>query len=206
MSDYPLISAIMIIKDDVSLSKLEFVIRCFESQTYPHKELVIVNNAKSQDAASKVEIKSRKDVFIVDTPIHLTAGHARNYGIQHANGPIIAQFDYDCYHHPKRLESQLSTMINNNAKISVLSKCYKLYNQQITHMTNNANAILNTMMFIRPKSIDYPETNKGEELVMLEKLLISGYHIISLDDISLVCKILDKFDDTTVNTLIKNIQ
>lgn len=187
-TEYPLISAITIVKD-VCVQQLEMVIECFENQTYPYKELVIINNARSQSLASQLEIKARKDVYVVDTPTFLTSGHARNYAIQHCNGQIIAQFDYDMWHNKIRLESQLLTMINNGSKICVLSKCMLYYMGNRSYMTNHANAILQTMMYVRPHMIDYPQSDKGEELGLLEKLINSGYNIISLDDASMACKI-----------------
>ena len=75
--EYPLISAIML-AGRVQLEDILTCIECFKAQTYPYKELIIVNNTKTQYEAATLELQAEKDVFIVDTPTELSAGMARS--------------------------------------------------------------------------------------------------------------------------------
>lgn len=195
--EYPLISAISIIKRS-DVCNLPRLIKSFKLQTYPYKELVIVNNAKNQFEASGVNIDAEPDVFLVDTPHQLVAGHARNYGISASNGRILAQFDADCWHSSKRLETQVSAMAQNSAHISILSRAlqYSHNSKRACYATNKKSAILNSMMFIRPSNIDYPPAEKNEELGILNKMIQAGMQVVSMDNPELICKIFGKPDKT----------
>ena len=119
--EYPLVSAIML-AGKIAPANIMAGIECFKSQDYSYKELIIVNNAQNQLDASSLNIKAEKDIFIVDTPQHLTTGMARNYGISAANGQILAQFDADYWHSPSRLSAQVAGMAKNESHIAVFNK------------------------------------------------------------------------------------
>lgn len=186
--EHPLVSALTILN---STDLLETTLRCFRRQTYPYKELIIVNNAKNQTTASEITISAEPDVFLIDTPELWPAGQARNYAISAANGRILAQFDTDSWHHPNRLEAQIATMVANEAHICVLNKSlsYSMHSQVARYWENKQQAILNTMVYIRPASIDYGQATKYEEFDMLEKMQNSGMQIIAIDKPDLVCKL-----------------
>lgn len=187
--EYPLVSALMIVRRP-RVKRLLRAIDCFKAQTYPYKELIIINNARTQFEASELNIEAQSDVFMVDTPSELVTGQARNYAISAANGQILAQFDMDCWHSPERLEAQIATMANNSAHICVLSKClqYSFNSGRGSYWTNSKDAILNTMVFSRPANIDYPQVEKNEELGLLNRLLQAGLNVIAMDKPELVCK------------------
>ncbi len=190
MNEYPLVSAMMLIrKSDVA--ELERAINCFEKQTYPYKELIIINNANTQFEASGVNIDARENVFLIDTPSKLPAGSARNYGILAANGQILAQFDADCWHDPHRLEDQIQEMAKNSAHICMLSKGLSFsYNSgAANNWENDWNYILNTMIYVRPSNIDYSPVDKGEEYSILTKMLKSGMIATHLNKPEYICKI-----------------
>jgi glycosyltransferase involved in cell wall biosynthesis len=173
-------------------TNIDIVNRCinsFNKQTYQNKELIIINNSSSQLSNSNLIINDL-DTIVIDTPVQLSAGMARNYGIQAANGNLIAQFDPEFIWHKNRLSKQLSAILKTESHISVLSKVssYSFANSQISTYTNSKKAILNTMMFIRP-AVDYPDINKSEELGILERMTNAGMKIVSIDDESLACKL-----------------
>lgn len=168
----------------------DIINRCiasFNNQTYPNKELIVINNAKTQlDAAAF----NTKDAIIIDTPTNMTAGMARNYGFKAANGAIIAQFDPEFIWHKNRLKYQISALAKMQAHISMLSKvyAYSCLTGTIDYYANFRNAILNTMVFFRP-TVDYPDINKSEELGLLERMTNVGMKVISLDNPDMACKI-----------------
>jgi glycosyltransferase involved in cell wall biosynthesis len=189
-ADYPLISAILLAGRTPVLDILA-AIDCFRTQTYPYKELVIVNNAPSQFDAAALNIAAERDIFLIDTPMPYFAGMARNYGIAAANGKIIAQFDPDYWHAPKRLEIQVATLADNQAHVAVLTStlAYSFVSGRGSYLTNERNAILGTMVFVRPANIDYPNIDKQEELGILEKMQKAEMKIISLPATELACKL-----------------
>ena len=188
--NYPLLSAIMLTGNN-TLSDIMLAIDCFKAQTYPNKELIIVNNAKNQSSASKLNINAEDNIFIIDTPFPLTAGMARNYGINAANGQILAQFDADYWHHPTRFTSQVATMANNESHICMLTSCLKYsFNTGVaTILSNNKNIVPSTMVLVRPAKVDYPNTDKYEECRFLQRMIQNQYKPITLNSPELSCKL-----------------
>jgi hypothetical protein len=163
----------------------------FRHQTYPYKELIIVNNARSQLAASELNIQASRDVFMVDTPFYLSTGIARNYGIAAANGQILAQWDPEFWFAPNRIEAQVATMAQDEAQVVVLAETmsYSFGSGRASYWTNDKRAVLNTMLFVRPTGIDYPNIEKQEELGMLERLQKAGGRVISMPSPELACRL-----------------
>lgn len=187
---YPLVSAITIAGRE-QLPDLLQTIACFEAQTYPYKELIIVNNAASQFDASDLNIKAAKDIFLLDTSSEVTTGMARAQGMSAANGQIIAQFDINYWHDPERLSAQINTLAQQNANLSVLSEClyYSYVSGRAGYYTNEKQALLATMVHIRQKEVNYsPEYDKDEELAFLEALVEQGYRPVSMQMPELCCK------------------
>lgn len=187
--EYPLISAIMLAgkctKDDVLKGILSF-----KHQSYPYKELIIINNAATQYECSDLDLGAEANVFIIDTPFQLSAGMARNVGLSQANGQIIAQFDSNYYYHPDRLSVQVMGLAQHNAKISILTHTlqYNYTTGYARYYTNPKNAILNTMVYVRPEGIDYDNVDKLEEKSILEKLIQAGNKAISISRPELAIK------------------
>lgn len=188
--EYPLVSAIMLAGRS-KIADVLHAIDCFQKQTYPYKELIIVNNAKTQFIASSMVINANKNVFVIDTPTELTAGMARNYGIKSANGRILAQFDSDYWHAPERLSTQIAAMAEHEAHVCMLSETlsYSYLSGRAGIFRNSKSIVLNTMVYIRPNDIDYPPYYKSEEFGILGKMIEAGMKPISIQRPDLCCKV-----------------
>jgi len=187
---YPLLSAILL-AGRVKITDVILCIDCFRAQTYPNKELVVVNNAPNQFSASDLNIMAEENVFLVDTPVEFSAGMARNYGISATNGQILAQFDPDYWHAPDRLQSQVAAMAKEGVHICALSSTlsYSFVSGRARIQTNNTGAILNTMVFTRPVNIDYPDTDTCEERELFKRMVSTGLKSIAIDSPELCCKL-----------------
>lgn len=187
---YPLISCISL-AGEAPIADVKACIASFKAQTYPYKELIIINNCHSQFAASELNIHAQQNVFIIDTPIKLTAGMARNHGIAAANGRILAQFDCNYLHHPQRLESQIFGLVSNEAELCYLTSTlkYSLVSGRASRFKNAKSLILNSMLMIRSKGIDYPNVEKNEEKAFCEACLKSGKKVVTLESPSLMTKL-----------------
>ena len=205
--EYPLLSALMVVNKG-TYPLINRAINCFSSQTYPNKELIIVNNATTQLEASDLIIDATPNVFVIDTPTLLNIGQARNYGISAANGQILAQFDVDCWHSPQRLQLQIAAMAENSSHVCLLSSAsrYSVYSKEFINWTNDKNAILNSMVFIRPKNVDYPNLQKSEELHLLIRLAELGGQVSSLNAPHLLCKIVGPISDLEYNKLFSSFE
>lgn len=192
-TDFPLVSAIALIGQS-NIEDVLSCIDCFQQQTYPYKELILVNNAENQFVASELNIRAQPDVFMIDLPSHSTTGLARNHGLSASNGQIIAQFDVDYWHHPNRIETQVAVLAQQEAQISFLSKTlqYSFISGRAGYYTNSRNIILGTMVHIRQNVADYPShAEKNEEWIFLQGLLNrTKFNPVSLEQPELCCKLL----------------
>tara|TARA_R110000751_G_scaffold112718_3_gene211708 strand:- start:465 stop:1190 length:726 start_codon:yes stop_codon:yes gene_type:complete len=195
--DYPLVTCITLAGNH-SLKEIQSTIKQFKSQSYPYKELIIVNNCDSQSDASNLTLEAQSDVYVIDTPTKMSAGMARNYGILSANGQILAQFDASYWHAPERIHSQINSL-TAGSHISLLADVlqFSCYSNTARLYKNNRNAILNTMVFIRPKDVDYDNVDNNEESTIMQKMTNNGFKPIAIEAPELCCKM--------VPTTFKNI-
>jgi len=86
---------------------IEQAIRCFLAQTYPHKELVIVDDGDS----IKHLVPTRPDILYESSWPPLRIGPKRNLACGLASGDIIAHWDDDDWSAPDRIEQQLRMLV-----------------------------------------------------------------------------------------------
>lgn len=194
MDEYPLVSCIMLVGQVLTPDILRCV-DCFRTQTYPHKELIIVNNAKDQHlgymSPEILDLPASDDIIIINTPYELSAGAARNVGVESASGQIMAQFDTNYWYSPNRLSAQIATMANEKAHICVLARTlqYSYISGRASIFQNRQNAILGTMIWIGDGQIEYPNLSHGEEYGILRRMLQQGMQPIAIDKPELCCKL-----------------
>jgi glycosyltransferase involved in cell wall biosynthesis len=100
----PLISALLLTGRCPERYPLARVaIDCFIKQTWPNKELVIINHGKTKLSNGDPRIV---EIFTEKGP-GVTLGDLRNMSIEAAMGEWCIQWDDDDWHHPTRMETQL---------------------------------------------------------------------------------------------------
>jgi len=93
-------------------------VRCFESQTYPMRELVVVDNG----VPSVRELcLGRRGVRYIRLPADMTTGAKLNIGIGSASGDILHKFDDDDYYHPRFLETAMKHWPETNQDRTILA-------------------------------------------------------------------------------------
>ena len=194
--EQPLVTAVMITGRMLQW-QVQLAVNCFENQTYPNRELVIINNAKTQYEAAGLDLilpmdkeKKRPIAHVIDTEQPMTAGMCRNYGISAASANILVQWDAHCWHSPHRIAQQLEGLSKHEAHICMLSCAmeYSYGSGYGTYWNNRKKLIPNSMMMLRPKDDDYAHIDKGEQVTLLVKLIRSGYKPIALDRPTLMCR------------------
>lgn len=89
-------------------------IRCFQRQTYPHRELLIV-----ADGADVRDLVPSDDfIRLVQTDGCPQIGEKRNFGAARAAGEIIAHWDDDDYSAPGRLSDQVERLRNTGKAVT----------------------------------------------------------------------------------------
>ena len=106
----PLVSCIVATKD-----RKEFLlqsIKYFLNQTYPNKELVIVDDGH-QPLVDQLPTQASIHYIQLDSPVNL--GSKLNLGIEAAHGQIIQKWDDDDYYHPAFLETNVHHLLSQKA-------------------------------------------------------------------------------------------
>jgi glycosyltransferase involved in cell wall biosynthesis len=83
------------------------------TQTYPHFELIVVNDASPDHTTEVVKQfdDSRLKYFVHET--NQGADQARHTALQSSSGEIIALLDQDDYYHPEKLEAHVAFLDNH---------------------------------------------------------------------------------------------
>ncbi len=103
MTNYPLISCIMPTAD-----RRQYVgcaIRSFLAQTWPNKELIVVDNGVDPIHDLIPEVVDIR-YFRQDPQQKMTTGALRNKACEYVRGKFVAHFDDDDCSHPMRLKEQ----------------------------------------------------------------------------------------------------
>jgi glycosyltransferase involved in cell wall biosynthesis len=88
---------------------LEGAVRSVRAQTWPHRELVLVDDGSTDDTAAIARRLAGPDLKLVSQP-NRGQSAAFNTAYQHAQGDFIEYLDADDLLHPRKLEVQLARL------------------------------------------------------------------------------------------------
>ena len=88
------------------------------NQSYPHFELLVVNDASPDNAAEVIKSFSDPRVRYIEHEVNQGLSAARNTGISNAVGDYIALLDGDDYFHPEKLKAH-AEFLEKNPEVSV---------------------------------------------------------------------------------------
>jgi glycosyltransferase involved in cell wall biosynthesis len=94
---------------------LQGAIRCFQRQTYPNRELLIL--ADGRDVGHLVPAHDPR-VRLIHLDGWPEIGAKRNYGCERAAGEIIAHWDDDDYSAPGRLADQMERLLESRKAVT----------------------------------------------------------------------------------------
>lgn len=96
--------------------------RCYIEQTYPNRELVIVNEGPVEYQQQIAEhVKGRSDIRLIFLDGKYTLGTLRNISIAVSQGEIFVQWDDDDFNMPERLFRQYHWLASSQKKACFLS-------------------------------------------------------------------------------------
>ena len=114
----PLISCLCPTKNDPSMVKK--AIECFNDQTYPNKELILVTDEKNPYLSFLNSVVS-DNIKLVTAPHGSVIGKLRNISVDNANGEYIATWDDDDVSFKKRLEEQYNAIKKSGKEVCYLT-------------------------------------------------------------------------------------
>ena len=101
--DRPLISLVMVTYNRATY--VPMAVRCFYQQTYPHLELIIVD-----DGTEPLILPADNRIRYMHLGGRMPTGGKRNLGAEKAKGTIIANWDDDDWSHPHRIEDEVQRL------------------------------------------------------------------------------------------------
>ena len=108
---------------------LQLCLESIENQTYPHFEVLLINDGSRDDSKDICQEFINKDKrFRYFEQENLGISAARNTGIVHSNGEFITFIDGDDFIDPNYLEELYHAALKNDSEIVVAS--YKAFNEE----------------------------------------------------------------------------
>jgi teichuronic acid biosynthesis glycosyltransferase TuaG len=147
-----------------SSSFIKKTIESVQAQSYPHWEMIIVDDSSKDDSVHVIKQYTENDARIKLIPLteNVGAARARNTAIKEANGDYIAFLDCDDLWYPTKLEEQVTFMQQGNLAFSFTS--YSLIDEEGNQIDMEVKA---------PKIVDYKylmgNTTIGCLTVMLDR-------------------------------------
>jgi len=118
----PLVSCLCVTR--ARTDTLRQAINCFQQQAHQHRELIIVCEDDDKETLQFTSALSAPSIKVCIVPANpkLALGSLRNIAIANAKGEYICQWDDDDWYHPRRIELQLKSAVDQNKAASILPR------------------------------------------------------------------------------------
>jgi len=169
----PLVSCLMVTKNRVKLARR--AVECFARQTWPNKELVIIDDGEEDYGPLVEEYRGRCTIhyhkYVNDTGMRV--GGLRNVSLERANGEYCIQWDDDEWYDAKRIEVQMESLLRQGLDvITLFSTIMHLDTPEYLehpYRSNLRRGIPGTILH-RKTPVRYPDGCLGEDSIYLDDL------------------------------------
>lgn len=166
-SHYPTITAIMVTRGCMDLVAESY--RCFKTQTYPVKKLLIVTNGREKEEIKNLARKD-KDVLALhvagESP---TLGELRNASLIYASRYSI-QWDDDDWYGPTRMADQWKGLVGGAAAVMLTEQLHYFRDTAQVGWTLDPTGIEGTILFDKSCDLRYPLLRRGEDTALKAEL------------------------------------
>ncbi len=172
-----LISCLMVSRGEIYPAA--FAIECFQKQTYPNKELVIVSANADGQLQRYVEELADSRIRFTRAP-DWTLGTLRNLTIGLARGDLVTTWDDDDLRHPRSLEVQYSALMATDAAMLCLLRLSLWEPARQRLALTQTRPWENSLLAWRYKMPEYPSLGKREDSHLMQR--IAEKHSVALID------------------------
>ncbi|HEY2116671.1 MAG TPA: glycosyltransferase [Candidatus Angelobacter sp.] len=187
---YPLISCVM-----PTFNRRSFIplaLQCFRTQTYPRKELVVIDDGT--DAVADL-LEGVEDVKYRRLARRLTIGAKRNLACREAQGEFIAHWDDDDWYAPSRLELQVAPLLAGTADLTGFTNRFVLEmpGGQFWSTADELHRRMfvgdvhgGTLLFrksLLSENVRYPESNLAEDAVLIQQAMRRSKRLMRLENL-----------------------
>lgn len=168
----PLVTAMMVTKGRMALAQR--AVLNFQNQTYPHRELLIVNDDEDDSLQTWVQkLGDRRIHFLRQPPEQRSLGALRNIALREARGDFVAQWDDDDLSNPMRLAIETGLVLLHNADACFLQRWMMWAPGQrrlaISHRRLWEGSFLARKDIVPP----YPDIAKGEDTPVADAIALN---------------------------------
>ena len=176
--DPPLVSCLMTTRDRPEQAAL--AVGCFRAQTYPARELVIVDDSADDRLARAVASDSRIRYIQGGDPAPIL-GRARNRAVAAARGDYVCQWDDDDLYDPLRIEMQLAAIQSAGAQACLLQRWTMWWSDEERLAISGRRPWEGSLLCERALLPTYPELPRGEDTPVVAGLL-QQVRVVHLDE------------------------
>ena len=176
----PLISCLCPTKNPPKTVKV--AIDCFNNQTYPNKELILVTDEKNAYIEDLKKLTS-DNIKLFYAPYESTIGTLRNISVDNAKGEYIATWDDDDVYHKDRLTVQYNAIVRLNKECCFLKRV--LVHDIVSGnkgISKTGRSIENTMVALKKATPRYEESKKIAEDVPIKNFFLSKGKCVIIDE------------------------
>ncbi|HEY1902809.1 MAG TPA: glycosyltransferase [Terracidiphilus sp.] len=169
---------------------IPLAIECFRSQTYPNKQLVVVDDG---DSGVGDLLEGQPNIRYVGVRHRMTVGGKRNLACEQAAGTLIAHWDDDDWYAPNRLAEQINPLIEgtcdmtalaNNPLLEMKTGKFWTVSAQLQDQMCFEGVYAGTLVYPRSFWQDgtrYPDQNLAEDAGFLRQLINARKRILRID-------------------------
>ncbi len=127
----PLVSVLMTAFQ--SSQRIGFAITSLLAQTYRDIEVIVVDDASSDDTADVVQALAARDprVIFIRLPCNVGTFVAKSIGLRHTSGEFVTCHDSDDWSHPMRIERQIRPLLENARLVYTTSQWVRIQDDGI---------------------------------------------------------------------------
>ena len=182
----PLISCLMVTRG--ALRPARFAIACFQAQSWPGRELVIVGDAIDGDLRAHLDMLADPAIRLVECdPAPL--GALRTTAVAAARGDLVAQWDDDDLYAPDRLAAQYAALDAGGFDALLLHRWMLWWPARYCLALSERRPWEGSMLAYSAAIAAYPQIARGEDSAMLAAMARNGARIGLLDRPDLYCYI-----------------
>jgi glycosyltransferase involved in cell wall biosynthesis len=166
----------------------QFAIECYQRQTWPNRELVIVCDDPDSELPGFVAALDDPTIrYVMAAPAAL--GTLRNISVASARGTLLCQWDDDDLYHPERLEFQHAQLVASGVAAHFLSRWLMWWPEERRLAISSRRIWEGSMLARRTAVGSYPATNRREDTLALAELRQRGNRVAHSDQPFMYCYI-----------------
>ncbi len=180
----PTVSCLMVTANRAHLCRR--AVRCYNRQTYPARELVVIDDGEQDLTPALQEVPADELVYVkLERTPENVLGHLRNLALAHATGDFLVQWDDDDWYHATRVERQARVLQDGHDACSLYGALMHIDAEPYflhPYVGTLPNGVPGSIMHRRSDAIRYPALRRAEDSVYLDAWRERRYTMLPRED------------------------